>query len=533
MEVARTQPSESAITKVRLEQGLSEAGVYQLTIESLDGAIAGYGNAMLVEDEPSRFIYWGDTHGHSGFAEGLGTPDRFMRWAKNDAALDYVTHSEHDIWMDDAEWQVLIDNVERFSDANFIAFLGYEWTRSKFFGGHHNVIFRTAQGRERIGAQFYGTLSKLYHGLHEKHDANDVVVIPHAHQPGNYRFSDPDLEHLVEIMSQHGSFEWFGQKYLQHGHEVGFTAASDNHLSQPGYTAPTPGGLSQRGGLGALIATEKTRDSLFDAMKNINAYATTGDRIILDFTLNDTPMGKRIPFTEQRELRGRVIAAWPIAAIAVVKNDGVIWSRDYLAAEANAPVSEGKFKVSFGSDSTPHHEHDNPRGWKNWSGTLTIEGASLVAAEPMDFTNRQAQRFEVNDDGTITFSTQTRGDESSFDLTLTDIGPNSTLTFALSAGREYGGGPPTYRLHQAFPATTVTMALQGQAGESVEQTISMPDYEDKIRVRRIVRQGSRDRSFELLDTGTQQGDYYFVRATLANDAVAWSSPIWVGGYKTL
>ena len=77
------------------------------------------------------------------------------------------------------------------------------------------------------------------------------------------------------------------------------------------------------------------------------------------------------------------------------------------------------------------------------------------------------------------------------------------------------------------------MALQGQAGESVEQTISMPDYEDKIRVRRIVRQGSRDRSFELLDTGTQQGDYYFVRATLANDAVAWSSPIWVGGYKTL
>ena len=35
-----------------------------------------------------------------------------MTWAMEDARLDFVTHSEHDIWLDDSEWQHLKDNVE-------------------------------------------------------------------------------------------------------------------------------------------------------------------------------------------------------------------------------------------------------------------------------------------------------------------------------------------------------------------------------------------------------------------------------------
>lgn len=531
--VAETEPKESPISRVELAEGVSHAGVYQLTIESEDGALSGYGNAILAEDDPRRYIYWGDTHGHSGFAEGLGTPDRFMRWAKEDAALDYVTHSEHDIWMDDYEWQVLIDNVKKYSDSNFIAFLGYEWTRSKFLGGHHNVLFRTAEGRERVPAQLFGTLSQLYRGLHDHHDPNDVVVIPHAHQPGNYRLVDPDLEPLVEIMSQHGTFEWFGQKYLDHGHEVGFTAASDNHLSQPGYTAPKAGGLSQRGGLGALIAPEKTRDSLFDAMKNINAYATTGDRIILDFSVNDIPMGKRAPFSQERAIGGRVIAAWPIAEIFILKNGNPIWHKDYVTAPGDQTVTEGTFKLSFGSDSHPHHERDNPRGWKHWSGTIRVNGAKLVEATGLDFSNTQSQSLSVNDEDEILFSTHSRGDETSIDLTLTDISADATLSIALNAGREYGGGPPTFRQHQPFEAKTITMALQGTDGEPTLQHVPMKDYVDHIRIRRIITDGSRDVSFEVTDQGTLQGDYYYVRAVLTNDAIAWSSPVWIGGYRTL
>ena len=214
---------------------LDAPGVYRFTIRSPDGSIVGEANPVLVEDDPQRRVYWGDTHGHSGFAEGIGTPDRFMTWARDDARLDYVMHSEHDIWLDDYEWNVLADNVRRFTEeGEFIAYLGYEWTVNNRQGGHHNVLFRTPDDRMPIRAQFFPTLSNLYQGLRTHHDPRDVVVIPHAHQNGEYRLNDPLLEPLIEIMSNHGTFEWFGRMYLSHGHQVGFTAASDNHLSQPG-----------------------------------------------------------------------------------------------------------------------------------------------------------------------------------------------------------------------------------------------------------------------------------------------------------
>ena len=36
--------------------------------------------------------------------------------------------------------------------------------------------------------------------------------------------------------------------------------------------------------------------------------------------------------------------------------------------------------------------------------------------------------------------------------------------------------------------------------------------------------------FSFVDSARGQGDYYYVRVTQRNDAIAWSSPIWVGGY---
>ena len=129
-------PSSGAITV--LETTLDTPGTYYLTINSEDGSVSGQVNPILVTDESRPRIYWGDTHGHSGFAEGIGTPERFMRWARDDARLDFVTHSEHDIWLDDAEWEVLRDNVRKFSeDGRFAAYLGYEWPVNATGGGHH------------------------------------------------------------------------------------------------------------------------------------------------------------------------------------------------------------------------------------------------------------------------------------------------------------------------------------------------------------------------------------------------------------
>ncbi|MCZ6854912.1 MAG: DUF3604 domain-containing protein, partial [Gammaproteobacteria bacterium] len=515
---------------------LTEPGVYRFSIENADGSIRGDTNPILVEDNPEQHIYWGDTHGHSGFAEGVGTPERFMTWARDDARLDYVTHSEHDLWMDDYEWEVLRQNVREFTEeGEFIAYLGYEWTVNNLHGGHHNVLFRTPERRERIPVQSFPTLSRLYAGLRASSNTEDVVVIPHAHQAGDYRQNDPELEPLVEIMSQHGNFEWFGRMYLKHGHQVGFTAASDNHLSQPGYTAPMGGSLSQRGGLGALMAKEKTTDALFDAMKSLQAYATTGDRIIMNLRVNGTEMGQRAPFATERTITGRIIGTAAIDTITLVKNDEEIWQQDYFGNENDRIFAEDSFLLSFASDSKPLNSGDNPRGWRNWRGTIEIANAELLHATGQDFHNRffQSLRVDVSNPNLLHFATQSRGDTSSILLELSGIRRNTILKISLESSRETGGGPPIYRQPQNIDAAEVTLAVRDlERGRSVAH-LQVDDYTDRIVLRRVVTEGVQDVRFEFKDTGEREGDYYYIRVRQANDAQAWSSPVWVGGYPKL
>ncbi|GIT22058.1 MAG: hypothetical protein CM1200mP40_17400 [Gammaproteobacteria bacterium] len=107
----------------------------------------------LVEENPEFRIYWGDTHGHSGYSEGIGTVDYFMRFARDDARLDYVTHSEHDVWLDAGEWDLIRRTSAEYDEpGKFVPYLGWEWTRHTRFGGHHNVLFRTIEDQIPVSA---------------------------------------------------------------------------------------------------------------------------------------------------------------------------------------------------------------------------------------------------------------------------------------------------------------------------------------------------------------------------------------------
>ncbi|MHC4994316.1 MAG: DUF3604 domain-containing protein, partial [Planctomycetota bacterium] len=198
--IARVPVGDEALSWAR-NLKISQPGVYRLTVRSDDGRFSTQSNPIRVTANPTRRVYWGETHGHSAFAEGQGTPDAFMRFGRDDARLDFLTHSEHDLWMDDFEWGVLVDNTKKFNqEGEFITFLGYEWTQKGIHGGHHNVLFRTPDGRERVPVQEAPYLSSLYQGLGEQNDMRDVLVIPHAHEPGDWRLSHPEMETLVEIM---------------------------------------------------------------------------------------------------------------------------------------------------------------------------------------------------------------------------------------------------------------------------------------------------------------------------------------------
>lgn len=530
---ATTEPGTEAISIVELV--LEEPGVYWTAIRSRGAgpSITGDANPILVAENPEYGIYWGDTHGHSGYAEGIGTLDFFLQFARDDARLDFVTHSEHDTALDAAEWELMRKKSAEYDEpGQFIPYLGWEWTmHTRQGGGHHNVLYRSVGDQDVISVLEFPTLSELYRELDSRYDRRDVVVVPHAHNPGNFRLSHPGLEPLVEMMSMHGTFEWFMQEYLSRGHQVGVVAASDDHLSHPGYSAPNRNSLAQRGGLGAVLAPARSRDAIFDGMKARRTYATTGDRIILDFKVNGTGMGSRAPFSETREIAGRVIGTAPIGSITLIRNERELWSEDYsLDTGDGAPTD---LMVTFYSEETPVHMGDAPRGWRHWRGRLTVAGATLVRVEGTDFANPTTQHVEQNGNG-ATFRTNTRGETSSLMLSVSDVRPGAAIVLELDEAAETGSAPPFYRPRAVIPGTRVRLPLSELRGGRLEKLLPIENYHrDSVTLRRVRPDGPRDLTFSYTDTDTpRQGDYYFVRIRQLNDAMAWSSPVWVGGHPS-
>ncbi len=520
-------PSDGAI---QILSGISfdDPGVYRFGFEDLQGRHLGASDPVWVREDAVERIYWGETHGHCGFAEGQGTPDSYFTFGRDDARLDFLTLSEHDLWMDDYEWKVLNDAVRKYSkEDRFIVYPGYEWTSRRNRGGHHNVFFRRA-GFDRVPVQEAPFLNALYLALNTKYDPNDVLIIPHAHQAGDWRMTDVRTERLVEIMSTHGTFEWFGNRYLEFGREVGFISASDDHLSHPGYTSGSGSAVKQRGGLAAVFTTALTTDAVFDALRNRQTYATSGARMILDATLNGERMGLRQDDAEERNVEGRVFGTAAIDAIELVKNGEMIERIDYLGAESG---DRSRVQVNFSSDSIVPNR-DNPRGYRPWRGTLEVSGATIDDVATPGFQDARSEWARRDEDhpNRIEFQTATRGRANNMLLQLSGVTDDTTVRITLKQTREVGTAPIQVREPARIPSADVTFKIGDAEDGRLAEAFQVGRYRDELSLRFVNPDAPLDQSFSFTDTeDPQPGDYYYVRVMQLDGAQAWSSAFWVGG----
>lgn len=525
----RIEASHEAITVLK-DIRLDNPGVYRFTFASASGDIVGDTNPVLVEEDPRERIYWGETHGHCGFSEGMGLVDDYFKFARDEARLDFVTLSEHDLWLDAGEWEQMRRASVAFDrPGEFITYVGYEWTVDPAFGGHHNVLFRDLHGVEPMTRHHHPTLPELYRGIRAAYEPADVLIIPHAHMTADATQNDRELEPLVEIISNHGAFEWLGRRYLASGFQLGFIGAGDDHVGHPGYK-PRPQGdyyFDGRGGLAAVYAPAKRRDALFDAMKMRRTYATNGERIILKTTLNGSPMGVVVPSAPERIIEGVAYGTGPIESITLVKNGidlrGLSYEEPVGANQAGDELVEIRFFSS--SESAPLKPARAPR---IWTGTITVAGAQIVSvsspqAEAQNFLTEWA-RISPTDPQAIDFRLATRGEWRAVRLKLKGNIDSARLRISLPQSRTpldvitsvpATGAPPALLIaHDDDPGTE----LRG-AGS----------FDDEITVRRIQPSNQVDRPFRFVDRdASRDGDNYYVRVVQADGGMAWSSPAWVG-----
>jgi hypothetical protein len=336
------------------------AGVHRLRVSGngpLHGLLAE-SNPLVVRADVTAQL-WGDLHGHSQLSDGTATPDQYYSYARDVAALDVAALTDHDHWgmrfLDSHPdlWQQIRDSVGRHHQpGRFVALLGYEWT--SWLHGHRHVLYFQDEG------EIYSSIDPRYErpdqlwaalrgqpALTFAHHSAGGPVATNWHYP-----PDPVLEPVTEIVSVHGSSESadtpgpiynpvpgnYVRDALGAGNRLGFIGSGDSHDGHPGLVQLASGEM--QGGLAAILARDRTREAVLEALRARHVYATNGPRIYLRVSIDGQPMGATLaapgpdattePRTQALEIE--VVAAGPLARIDLIRS----------GQTAELPVAEGE-----------------------------------------------------------------------------------------------------------------------------------------------------------------------------------------------
>ncbi len=353
------------------------SGIHRVKV-SEDSYLAPHGiqgNPINVGGDFSKLnIFWGDLHSHSNNSkDGAGEAETAFVYAREVTVLDFYALTDHGAgdWTPDGkywkgltpiEWQENKELVKRYNEpGKFVTFLACEWSGASPYG-HHNIFYRNLKGIP-FGRDKYLKVEDVWSLLKSR----DAFTVPHhtglTWPGGSSPFVDwrlhrnDSLRTAIEIYSLWGSSEYFGspmsydhyhlRNITSHdgpnyardgwalGHYIGSIAGSDDHNSHPGQI---------HGGLTAVIAPKLKRDAIFDAILKRHTYATTGERILLNFTINNQMMGDqlRLKIDEVPEIYVHAVGTDRIELIELMKYDGKKW----LITKRTEPMSQ-KVEIAF------------------------------------------------------------------------------------------------------------------------------------------------------------------------------------------
>ncbi|MBE6036606.1 MAG: DUF3604 domain-containing protein [Clostridiales bacterium] len=336
-------------------------GTLRVTAEA-EGMETGKSNpAVVTEAITGPRHFWGDMHGHTGIQWGRGSGRSYYEYAKEVACVDFCALTDPDagrytnnnatckdslsVYMSDKQWKEIQDVNKQFhEEGRFIPLLGYEYHNdapNPEFGGDRNVYYESYdEPIRRCCDEGSYTPKELWAQLKEQKVR--ALTIPHHTAKkvmlGSWELHDPEIQRLVEIYSSWGNSECEGcerpiiggavyedhsvQYALSKGYRLGFVTGSDSHAGTPGYChwVFSSDFEGYRGGLTCIMTDKLTKQSLFDALYNRQTYATTGQRILLEFTVNGAPMGQEIPLAENpvRELKVKVLGTDEIDHVEII-----------------------------------------------------------------------------------------------------------------------------------------------------------------------------------------------------------------------
>ena len=337
----------------------TQPGVYRVRATTRDGKAAVSNPFIVHASRPSEVVLWGDLHTHTKYSDGRGTPDEMYQFGRDYAALDFCAISDHDFTTTDWMWEDIQRATKDFYEPErYVTFLGYEWSGTTDVGGDHNVyttdgrmpLYRSYTGYNYRNLRMYhgpnkmaGHVEDLFRLLGENFRDENLLVIPHyGGRPGNPEWHNPELQRGIEVFSDHRRSENWVSTFLEKGHRVGIMASTDNHSGNAGYGVRRQDrevgedrdtfsrfSPAERGtALMAVYAASFDREGVFQGIYHRRTYATTGERIVLRFSVNGLPMGSEGKLHRAATIQVSAIGTNALKAVRIVRNGKIIHAVD-------------------------------------------------------------------------------------------------------------------------------------------------------------------------------------------------------------
>jgi len=344
----------------RVRVCLPRAGVHRVRVrDGRTGCEAVANPTVCSASPPAQKVYWGMIHGHTEMSDGQGTLDHYFRQMRDEAALDFAAPGDHDHLYEtsDAFWQRTCQAVKEWHEpGRFVTFLGYEWAKWRRKGEGDRNVYYLGDDRPLYRSDFghYPWPPDLFAALRDE----TALIIPHHTGHGgsfcDWTDHDPEHERLVEIFQIRGSYErvddnplpesrdmqaraatvpeGYVDRALAMGWRVGFTAGGDDHIGHAGTDFPMGGPGRYKAGLMSVLATECSREAIWDALWRRRVVATSGPRMLLDWTLNGQPIGSELSvaampaLADRRSLHVEFHGTAPVERIDIIRSNAIVHS---------------------------------------------------------------------------------------------------------------------------------------------------------------------------------------------------------------
>lgn len=503
-------------------------------------------------------VFWGDMHAniHTYHLKEL---DRIFLYARE--ILDFfpiayypqefrvVKGFRYEDWLDEEiikrDWKTICDFVARYNQpGDFITFAGYEWQGDGRYGDHNVFYFDDYPPLIKVN-----TLPELYAEIRRR--KLRALVIPHhtAYQVGirgkNWDIYDEELSPFAEIYSQHGSSETdeggmglrrnqaMGpevsggtvEEALSRGYRIGIIASTDNHTGTPGFYGH---------GLMACYASSLTREALWEAFKERRVYGVTGDRVVLDFRVEEGMMGEVVSKRGSIGIKVKVRGCEAIDYIEILRNNRLIECYHH----------EGKWEIPE-DDERMHFKLRMEGGWgpkdnslspQDIQGSIKVREGSILKVEKC--WRNVGQWVRRINDSEYEFNFRIYPSNSSGEIPVEALifemeGSPSTLIKIEIEGRKL-----SFTLKEAMRKSQVVFfpeKVKTQIRERYNIDIDSLPRDDpfyflshKVKIHRAVPEVGYTVEINFRDPNPPPGvNFYRVRVHQRNGQKAWSSPIWV------